>query len=131
MAEKCKQLGSSVLAVLHGLRENRNVTEEVAIANRELQAMSELAATLRGTLQEDSAEQLADLVENELLAMDKNIEEAAQMIQVLNKLILFIHLIINMFTKINYKYLYYNTTIICSVVNCLNSILALMMCFVL
>lgn len=75
---------SSVLAVLHGLRENRNVTEEVAIASRELQAMSELAATLRGTLQEDSAEQLADLVENELLAMDKNIEEAAQMIQVLN-----------------------------------------------
>lgn len=81
MAEKCKQLGSSVLVVLEGLRENRNVTEDVTRASKELIAMSELAETLRGTLKENSAELLADLVENELLAMDKNIEEAAKQIQ--------------------------------------------------
>lgn len=99
MTEKCKQLGSSILAVLQMLKEDRNVTAEVSKANSELQAMSELAETLRGTLQENSAELLADLVENELMAMDKNIEEAANQIQVFHITIIIIIIIFHCFLK--------------------------------
>lgn len=83
MAVKCKQLGANIILILQGLYNDHDITENVSKSIEEVKAMSELAETLLGTLRENPAELIADLVENELASMDKAIEEAANMIQVI------------------------------------------------
>lgn len=92
MADKCRQLGTSIISILQALQNDMDISDNVERAVSEVKAMRELAETLQGTLRENSSELLADLVENELSSMDKAIEEAANMIQV-SKYILIVLLI--------------------------------------
>lgn len=83
MAEACKQLGEEVLKLLQCLKmrgENREAL--VGNAKEKLELVSSLAQTIRGSLQGESAETLADMLDGEMVAMDKAIEEAAKRIEV-------------------------------------------------
>lgn len=83
MADACKQLGESVLTVLEALRINKNTDGCVNEASEKLKAVASLAETISGSLQGETADKLADMIDDELAAMDKAIEEAAKRIQVL------------------------------------------------
>lgn len=83
MAEACKQLGEMVLKLLQRMKDKNGVSEEmVGIAKEKLNLVSSLAQTIRGSLQGESAETLADMLDGEMAAMDKAIEEAAKRIEV-------------------------------------------------
>lgn len=81
MAIKCKQLGTSIISVLEGLENGKNIVEKVKQSINDVKAMSDFAETLQGTLKENPIDLLADMVENELSSMDKAIEEAAKIMQ--------------------------------------------------
>ncbi|XP_034241716.1 huntingtin-interacting protein 1 isoform X2 [Thrips palmi] len=89
MAEKCKVLGSSVLALLRGVREEADSSTVKELANTTVDRMDELANLLErltGQIKGDSVEIIGDMVENELSNMDKAIEEAAKRIaEILSK----------------------------------------------
>lgn len=82
MSEACKQLGTSILGVLNGLCNNTYDEEVMNKSFSQLQNVSSLADTINTSLQGATPENLLDLLENEMLAMDKAIEEAANVIQV-------------------------------------------------
>lgn len=89
MAEKCKVLGGSVLALLRGIREETEKSVVKQLANTTLNRMDELASLLErltGQIKGDSVEIIGDMVETELTNMDKAIEEAAKRIaEILSK----------------------------------------------
>lgn len=83
MAEACKQLGEIVLELLHCLKvRGENREKLVENAKEKLEFVSSLAQTIRGSLQGESVETLADMLDGEMAAMDKAIEEAAKRIEV-------------------------------------------------
>lgn len=85
MAEKCKVLGGSVLALLGGVREEAHSSVVRELANTTVDRMNELANLLErltGQIKGDSVEIIGDMVETELTNMDKAIEEAAKRIAV-------------------------------------------------
>lgn len=83
MAEACKQLGEMVLKLLYCMKtKSENREELVKKAKEKLELVSSLAQTIRGSLQGESAETLADMLDGEMIAMDKAIEEAAKRIEV-------------------------------------------------
>lgn len=83
MADACKQLGEVVVQLLHGLKtKSENREQLVGNAKEKLELVSSLAQTIRGSLQGESAETLADMLDGEMAAMDKAIEEAAKRIEV-------------------------------------------------
>lgn len=82
MADACKQLGESVLELLASLRLNKSTQIYVDQTRDKLKAVESLAETISGSLQGENADKLADMIDDELTAMDKAIEEAAKRIQV-------------------------------------------------
>lgn len=83
MAEACKQLGETVLVLLQQLKQgvdhpNRAVEDSL----EKLKLVASLGDTISGSLRGETAENLADMLDGELVAMDKAIEEAAKRIQV-------------------------------------------------
>ncbi|XP_046429273.1 huntingtin-interacting protein 1 isoform X1 [Neodiprion fabricii] len=85
LTDECKQLGSQSLIMLSNIKEKAtSVTDQITIVKNKLKDISAQADTLINT--QSNAEVIGDLVENELLGMDKAIEEAAARIQdMLNK----------------------------------------------
>ncbi|VEN49602.1 unnamed protein product [Callosobruchus maculatus] len=81
MAESCRILGELVLKVLHGLREDTTTEQYVKEAKEKLEEVASLADSINVSLLGEKAENLADMLESEMLAMDKAIEEAANRIQ--------------------------------------------------
>nr|CAI5826594.1 unnamed protein product [Callosobruchus analis] len=81
MAEACRILGELVLKVLHGLREETSTEQYVKEAKDKLEEVASLADSINMSLLGEKAENLADMLESEMLAMDKAIEEAANRIQ--------------------------------------------------
>lgn len=84
MAEECRKLGASTTELLQILRKGDDVSAAITEANARLEAVTKLVDTLSGQLKGDSADILADLVDDELAEMDKAIEEAAKRIEVFN-----------------------------------------------
>lgn len=82
MADSCKQLGETVLSLLQSLSNNSRDLEIVNKVSNQLQSVVSLADTINSTLQGATPENLADLLDSEMSAMDKAIEEAANNIQV-------------------------------------------------
>ncbi|XP_044732673.1 huntingtin-interacting protein 1 isoform X2 [Chrysoperla carnea] len=86
MADECKRLGASVATLLQVLRSGTNIEAAVSDALTHLDALNNLVDQLSGQLKGDSADIIADLVDDELTQMDKAIEEAAKRIEdMLNK----------------------------------------------
>ncbi|KAF7273761.1 huntingtin interacting protein 1 isoform X2 [Rhynchophorus ferrugineus] len=81
MAESCKLLGDVVLKLLHNLKESQSTSQAVTEALEKLEEIAALGETINMTLLGEKAENLADMLENEMATMDKAIEEAANRIQ--------------------------------------------------
>lgn len=84
MADACKQLGENVLNVLKCLKDDKPDENAISTAMNQLETVTSLADTINSTLQGSTPENLADLLDSEMTAMDKAIEEAANNIQVQN-----------------------------------------------
>lgn len=82
MADACKQLGENVLNVLKDLKDNKQDRNVLDATLNQLKMVTSLADTINTTLQGSTPENLSDLLESEMHAMDKAIEEAANNIQV-------------------------------------------------
>lgn len=82
MAEACKILGQIVLKLLYCLKESQSTEMPVKEATEKLEEVASLADSINMSLLGEKAENLADLLESEMMAMDKAIEEAANRIQV-------------------------------------------------
>lgn len=82
MAETCKQLGEIVLKLLRYLRENEDTELLVNEGKDKLEEIASLADSINTSLLGEKAENLVDMLESEMMAMDKAIEEAANRIQV-------------------------------------------------
>lgn len=82
MAEACKILGQIVLKLLRCLKESESTEVSVKEATEKLEEVAALADGINVSLLGEKAENLADLLESEMVAMDKAIEEAANRIQV-------------------------------------------------
>ncbi|EFN85496.1 huntingtin-interacting protein 1 [Harpegnathos saltator] len=79
-ADECKQLGSQGLIMLSYMKEKSTMTTvQIANVKNQLQKISSLINTLSTT--QNNVEIIGSLVENELLSMDKAIEEAVMRIQ--------------------------------------------------
>lgn len=81
MAEECKKFGQLILDILECLLEERAVTEKIVETKEQLRSITTLAETISGSLKA-SPEDLANMIEREMTAMDTAIEEAANRIQV-------------------------------------------------
>lgn len=81
MAEACKELGSIVLKLLNCLKNFESGADVVAEAIKKLNEIASLAENINTSLLGEKPENLADMLENEMIAMDKAIEEAANRIQ--------------------------------------------------
>lgn len=81
MAEACKILGQVVLKLLYCLKESQSTEIPVKEATEKLEEVASLADSINMSLLGEKAENLADLLESEMMAMDKAIEEAAIRIQ--------------------------------------------------
>lgn len=88
MAEACKVLGETVLRLLWCLKENQSTDSAIRQAKDKLEEVASLADSINESLLGEKAENLADMLENEMLAMDKAIEEAANLIQVETNIIM-------------------------------------------
>ncbi|XP_014488537.1 PREDICTED: huntingtin-interacting protein 1 [Dinoponera quadriceps] len=79
-ADECKQLGSQGLIMLSYIKERSSMTVvQIDNVKIQLQKISSLISTLSTT--QNNVEIIGSLVENELLSMDKAIEEAVTRIQ--------------------------------------------------
>lgn len=94
MADACKQLGESAANLLKSLRTKNDLQSNLENVKTKLDAISTLADTINGSLQGATAENLADMLEGEMIAMDKAIEEAANRIQVMSLYKMFYRIII-------------------------------------
>lgn len=81
MAVACKELGESVLTVLASLKSDTSAQSPIDTASNKLKAITQLSEEISGSLRGESADKLADMIDAELSAMDKAIEEAAKCIQ--------------------------------------------------
>ncbi|KAL7294579.1 hypothetical protein TKK_0012039 [Trichogramma kaykai] len=80
LTDECKQLGSQGLIMFTYMKETSPSTEEqIKFVRKQLAKIAELSDTLLET--QGNAEVIGDLVEDELMSMDKAIEEAALKIQ--------------------------------------------------
>ncbi|KAF5289015.1 hypothetical protein FQA39_LY03894 [Lamprigera yunnana] len=70
----------SVMDVLENLCSNKPNDFSVGDATKKLKAVASLAETISGSLRGENADKLADMIDDELSAMDKAIEEAAKRI---------------------------------------------------
>ncbi|KAK9708515.1 I/LWEQ domain [Popillia japonica] len=80
MADECKKLGQLVVDILERLSEEIPVADKVEETKQQLEAVTALAETLSGSLKA-TPEDLADMIEREMAAMDGAIEEAAKRIE--------------------------------------------------
>lgn len=81
MADTCKQLGELIVNVIKKMKVAQSTQEEVNLAIKKLEEVSALAENINVSLLGEKAENLADMLESEMSAMDKAIEEAAKAIQ--------------------------------------------------
>ncbi|XP_015598215.1 huntingtin-interacting protein 1 isoform X2 [Cephus cinctus] len=80
LADECKQAGSQGLMLLSYIKEkSQSAHDQLVIVKDHITKITSLADSLSNT--QGNAEVIGDLVENELLSMDKAIEEAANRIQ--------------------------------------------------
>lgn len=75
-------MGQIVLNLLRCLKENESTEVSVREATEKLEEVASLADGINVSLLGEKAENLVDLLESEMVAMDKAIEEAANRIQV-------------------------------------------------
>ncbi|KRT86932.1 hypothetical protein AMK59_938, partial [Oryctes borbonicus] len=80
MAEQCKTLGELVLDILECFQNGAPVADKAQSTKEQLVSITALADTISGSLKA-SPEDLADMIEREMAAMDGAIEEAANRIQ--------------------------------------------------
>lgn len=86
MAEACKQLGETVHQLIITIENGEEIKPKADECVEKLVAVSSLAQEMSNSLRGEAAETLADMIDDEMLAMDKAIEEAANRIQeMLNK----------------------------------------------
>nr|XP_022901178.1 huntingtin-interacting protein 1 isoform X1 [Onthophagus taurus] len=86
MADECKKLGDFILKVLDCLQQNTPIVTDLNNAQVQLKEVSLLAETISGSLSGLNSDNLSDMLEDEMVVMDKAIEEAANKIQeMLNK----------------------------------------------
>ncbi|XP_045474328.1 huntingtin-interacting protein 1 isoform X1 [Harmonia axyridis] len=81
MSENCKTLGETTINLLECLKLHQNTSEMVTEALSKLEEIGACADSISSSLTEENKESLADMLENELVQMDKTIEEAAKRIQ--------------------------------------------------
>ncbi|KAI4460996.1 huntingtin interacting protein 1 [Holotrichia oblita] len=80
MADECKKLGQLIVDILERLSEEIPVADKVEETKQQLESVTTLAETLSGSLKA-TPEDLADMIEREMAAMDGAIEEAAKRIE--------------------------------------------------
>lgn len=86
LTDECKLLASQASAMLTHIKEKSTKTiEQIAVVKKQLNDVSSLANTLAKA--RGNVENIGDLVESELLSMDKAIEEAAGRMQVIEAII--------------------------------------------
>lgn len=83
MAEACKKLGECIRKVFASFLLNKSADGELQESIEQLKQVASFAEMISGSLRGETSENLADLLESEMSAMDKAIEEAANRIQVL------------------------------------------------
>ncbi|XP_072396546.1 huntingtin-interacting protein 1 isoform X3 [Diabrotica undecimpunctata] len=81
VAEACKDLGKIVLKLLISLKQNEDSEPTANEAKQKLEELAALADSIGASLLGEKAETLVDMLEDEMSAMDKAIEEAANRIQ--------------------------------------------------
>ncbi|XP_056646802.1 huntingtin-interacting protein 1 isoform X1 [Diorhabda sublineata] len=81
VAEACKELGEIILKVIDVLKLNENTEDVVKEAKDKLEELNSLADNIGISILGEKAENLVDMLESEMIAMDKAIEEAANRIQ--------------------------------------------------
>ncbi|XP_014214234.1 huntingtin-interacting protein 1 [Copidosoma floridanum] len=80
LTDECKQLGSQGLIMMSYMKEkSASTTNQIQVVRKQLEKISGLADSLSKAL--GNPEVIGDLVETELMSMDKAIEEAAARIQ--------------------------------------------------
>lgn len=86
MSELCKSLGEIVHNILDLMQEQKDTSIKVDEALSKLESINALADTISSSLTGENKENLADMIETEMIEMDKAIENAANKIQeMLNK----------------------------------------------
>ncbi|XP_060528156.1 huntingtin-interacting protein 1 isoform X2 [Cylas formicarius] len=81
MAEACKFLGEVILRILLNLKESQSAEQLVQEALEKLEEIASLGDGINLSRLGEQAENLADMLDSEMSAMDKAIEEAANRIQ--------------------------------------------------
>lgn len=82
MTDECKQLGTQTLTMFNHVKEKSPTTVgQINEVKQHFKKICELAATLSNA--QGNVEVIGSLVEQELLGMDKAIEEAANRIRVI------------------------------------------------
>lgn len=82
MAEQCKVLGEIIVQLLEAFQTKKETKQIQNSAKMKLEEVASLADDINNSLLGENAENLVDMLEDELLQMDKAIEEAANRIQV-------------------------------------------------
>lgn len=82
MADECKAVGETVLKWLQYLNTSNDSELQRKDAISKLEQVATLAENINVSLMGENAGNLADMLENEMLEMDKAIEEAVVRIQV-------------------------------------------------
>lgn len=82
MSDACKKVGEMVLKLLTCVRMKASVDNSIDDTVESLKAVLLIVEMISGSLRGETPENLADLLESEMVAMDKAIEEAANKIQV-------------------------------------------------
>lgn len=85
IAEVCRQVGTEALCLLTNAKEHKTVEDiqkQSECLRLKIKEVAELVEELTLALKGDSIDILEDLVEGELVAMEKAIEEAAKRMEV-------------------------------------------------
>lgn len=83
MSDRCKGVGQSCLQVFaDSLSPNPTVSTSISLMRQTLKELLDMSEQLQAMLQAGSSESVGEMVESELAAMDKAIEEAARRIEV-------------------------------------------------
>nr|XP_024218329.1 huntingtin-interacting protein 1 isoform X2 [Halyomorpha halys] len=82
MSDRCKGVGQSCLQVFtDSLSPNPTVSASIGLMRQTLKELLDMSEQLQAMLQAGSSESVGEMVESELAAMDKAIEEAARRIE--------------------------------------------------